>query len=215
MKKIRGRGKFIFLILILILILSGGVFFIQMGNEKNTEKTDINKESLGENEKSDLNQEDSNEESTTKEGASSVKNPESGGGSGGNVGGGTETSSEIICTEKQISYSMENLNKTSVCNANQDGICTDKTVSCSVEIHNLDNDVGGIFKLELIFLKEGGNKLTDGFDITPLELSVNPKQSQIFSHSTNIQSTGTNGTANKEINCFYNTLEVPRKEVCL
>jgi len=128
--------------------------------------------------------------------------------------GGSGFSSGSTCSMKQISYSLENFNKTSICNINQSGICWDKTVICSVEINNLDNEISGTFKIELMFLEKGGNKETDGFDITSSDFLLSPKQSEIFLHSTNIQSTGEDGLANKEISCFYNTLEIPKKEIC-
>ncbi len=134
----------------------------------------------------------------------------SSGGSGGSSGGG---SSSQNCIFKQISYSMINLNKTFVCNQFQGSICVDKTVTCSIVVENLDNEVNGFFDIKLIFLEEGKNQ-EYAFDSKTSRFFLNFGENHFFEDFTNIQSSGINGSANKNINCFFNTLEIPKKQVC-
>jgi len=44
--------------------------------------------------------------------------------------------------------------------------------------------------------------------------SLAPRADKIFETSFNIISEGEDGDANKELSCSYDTLEIPRKEVC-
>jgi hypothetical protein len=138
-----------------------------------------------------------------------------GGGGGGSEGGsgGGGGSGDLNCFTQSVAYSLINVNKTSTCNLEQDGFCVDKTVSCSVQVHNDDNGVTGTFSVELYFVEQGKPK-NQSIDYELRELTISPNQFQLFEDSTNVQSTGENGTANQEINCIFQTTEVPTKEVC-
>ncbi|GEM_PF-2911643 len=126
----------------------------------------------------------------------------------------SDSKKKSICTMKQISYSIINLNKTSVCNQNQGSICVNKTVSCSIEINNRDDETSGFFEVKMSFLEKGKDREKDGFGHKTSKFLLGPGEKYLFEGSTSIQSTGEDGLANKEINCFYNTIEVPKKEVC-
>jgi len=128
-------------------------------------------------------------------------------GSSGPISGGQNASS---CQERDITYSLLNLSQNSVCNQYEDEICIDKTVFCSVEINNRD-EKDGFFEIELKFVLES--------ESVPLEIKssrffLRAKESVLFEEQANFQSSGENGTANKNINCLFQTTEVPKKEVC-
>jgi hypothetical protein len=57
-------------------------------------------------------------------------------------------------------------------------------------------------------------KKEDKFDSIVSKFYVSSNDFEIFEGLTNIQSMGIDGLANKEINCFFNTLEVPKKPDC-
>lgn len=127
-----------------------------------------------------------------------------------------EGSSSIFsssCSNEQIVYSMIDFNKTSVCNEYSLGNCVDKTVACSVNVENKDSKLMGEFEIELIFV-ESKKLEEDAFDKKILTFSLGPGQTRKISDATRIQSAGQDGLANKEINCLFNTLKVPKKEVC-
>ena len=193
----------IFLILLLIVIVFGSIFFTTINNEKDdnileTLKEFFTKEDNGKNSNDDFS------------------NTETGGASGSDTSrssGGGGSSGSQFCQMEQIQYSLLNINKNSVCNVEQNGICEDKTINCSIEIHNDDNEASGLFKIELYFIESGKNK-SESLDLKTGEFNVAPSQFVVFQNSTNIQSTGENGTANQQINCIFQTAEIPKKEVC-
>lgn len=129
--------------------------------------------------------------------------------SSGDSGG----SSDSGCLIRQISYSMINPNRTMICNEYQGETCINKTIDCSTEIHNRNSEVAGIFELKLIFLEEGENK-ENAIDTKISSFTLEPMNYEIFEEVISVQSIGEEGIANKNINCFFNTLQVPTKEVC-
>ncbi|MEK6926153.1 MAG: hypothetical protein AABW50_02655 [Nanoarchaeota archaeon] len=140
----------------------------------------------------------------------------SGGGSGG--GGSSSSSSsgsggspESNCSTQEISYSLEDPDKIETCNKYNGIICEDKTVSCSIKIRNRDQNLAGLFKVSMTFIPNGE---TNSVGAKNIEISINPLNSYTFTDSINIQSIGQSGNANKAINCFYNTVEVPVGEIC-
>lgn len=126
---------------------------------------------------------------------------------------GDTSVSSSNCVVEKISYSLMNSDKITTCNQYQEEICIDKTVECSIEIHNRDSEVSDLFEVELIFLEEGETK-EEPIDIKISSFTPQPQDFKIFRESINVQSTGEDGVANKNINCFFNTLKVPTKEVC-
>ena len=136
------------------------------------------------------------------------------GGEGSAVGGVAGSSGSTSgCATQQISYSAANFNANSVCN-NQDenGFCIDKTVTCSITINNLDGEIGGIFEISFKFFEQGnsGNILF----LASSESFLEPGEQHTFEGIFNVQSQGEQGDANKDLTCFYNTINIPRKEVC-
>jgi len=187
----------VIIIVILTLILLTSSFFILKNKNSGTAPFNFDKEdsTSEKNSSSDINNADTNENSI-------IENL-------------IETIKEVVtpsCSEKQITYSMINFNKTIVCNQNQSNVCIDKTISCSIKIKNGEFGIDGFFEVKLTFI-EGINK-ENAFNSTTSRFFLKSGQSKILADSINIQSTEQDGLANKEINCFYNTIEVPKKEVC-
>ncbi len=136
-----------------------------------------------------------------------------GGSSGGGDGGSSRDGENSLtgCVISRVSYSLENLKKTESCNSYDGEICIDKTITCSVEIYNLDLVSEGFFDLELFFV-ESWKSINEAIERRQKSLIILPSTFELFNETLNIQSSGADGIANKIINCFYDTLNNPIKE---
>lgn len=197
MKKGSGKIIVIFGFAIFALILIACIFILK-NNKNNEEEKNIVGSLINE---ESTNDEDDSEKFVEKGSNEKITNSQ------------TNPDLESGCIIKQISYSMINLNKTSTCNQYQDDICIDKTTECSIEVHNRDNEIAGFFEIELIFIEEGSNKEIP-LDSKTSKFFLAPRSYNTFKDSINIQSTEQDGPANKNIICLFNTLEVPKGEVC-
>ena len=145
--------------------------------------------------------------------SSSTSSSSSSSSTGGGGGSSSSSSGDSECVREIIAYSLVNIKATPTCNFLQGSICTDKTVVCTTDVHNLDLISQGHFKIVAIFVEDG--KISDqGFDSQSVELTIAPQDYTEFKRSTRITSEGEDGLANKQINCFFNTLENPYKEFC-
>jgi len=137
-----------------------------------------------------------------------------GGAGGGGAGGGSDGSTipeSANCYELQVPYALKNFEESSACNNFQEGICTDRSFSCSLEVHNLDEEVSGTFVLRfVIFEKETYNQL----DSTLKESFLEPGKFEKIEAAFNLQSEGADGAANKKGDCRFFTESAPRKEFC-
>jgi hypothetical protein len=138
-------------------------------------------------------------------GESSGSNSE--GSSGGSSSGEKSESNPQTCEERQISYSLSNFVKTEECNEFSGQTCIDKTAFCSIEVKNLDYEVGGTFTLEFTFFD-----ITDKSTIQTTQVSdnIDPRETKTFKSTINVQSPD----ANKEISCSYLTSQIPTKTIC-
>jgi len=160
-----------------------------------------------------LGSEDSEE---TKENNEENENMGAGGGGGGAGDGGGSKGSEYfdstinpICAE-QISYSITNFKRTELCTEYNQEICIKKTVTCSVEIRNREEDIEGFVGIRTSFVKIGGN-ISNPIKQEDIRFFLGPQQSKNIESTALIESTGIDGNANKIINCLYNTIEIPNK----
>lgn len=139
-----------------------------------------------------------------------------GGGGGGASGGGGSSGGSAIpgtqnCYELQVPYALKNFEESSVCNNFQEGICLDKSFKCSLEVHNLDEFAGGIFKLRFVLFDKGTSFILDSkFN----ELFLNPGESRKVDVFFDLHSEGADGIANKEGDCRFFTESAPKKEFC-
>lgn len=138
-----------------------------------------------------------------------------GGGSGGGSSGGSSSpsSSSLSCHPELISYSLENLWINDDCKNYNGEICIKKDINCSVVAKNRD-DSGGDFELIIYFVEEGKSK-TDSFDSTSTRVFIPAHENFSLQDLKTVESTGVEGLANQNLTCFFNTLEVPTKEVCI
>ncbi len=136
----------------------------------------------------------------------------SGGGGGEGGGGGSSSSGRVYCEKQDITYSLLNIQKEETCNQLQGEICTSKTINCSIEIHNADDNYEGTFPIELNIYSETDDEYF--VDTANKYFTIPPSDFRVFQHITTITSTGENGVANGIIKCIFHTTTKPYKEVC-
>ena len=142
----------------------------------------------------------------------------SGGGSSGSSGAGSTSSNTVTgqttsenCAESQISYSLTNFQTNSNCITFENEVCTNKDVSCSLDVNNLDSQTSGNFVINFRFFNYANSELIEERQISNF---VEAQNSQLFTTTINIQSQGADGNANQEISCSFSSVEIPRREIC-
>lgn len=143
--------------------------------------------------------------------SSSTSSSSSGGGGGGS---GSSSSGGTSCQHIPINYYLINFKDSTKCEEYSGEICVRKLVNCSINFENRDPDAKGFFETRLIFVEIGKDPLVDGFNPIDKNFEVEPLKKEKFEGTTLIQSTLEDGLANKEINCYFNTLVDPYKIVC-
>ena len=109
----------------------------------------------------------------------------------------------------RFSYAFDDIDIVSECKEFNGNICTKKTINCSVNVENLEESLGGLFKIKLSFLE---NKVL--FQEVYKEKNLSSKESETMSSLIEIESSGEDGRANKDLSCVITSVEIPRKEVC-
>jgi len=208
----RGTKILIISIVAIIIIAIVSVLIKEKDSGNNIIENIINK--IQDNSE-DKNPDNTNTETTSSSSSTSSSTSTSSGGSGGGGGGGSSSSGSSPSCEifEQITYSIEDINRTSVCNEYSLGNCVDKTTTCSANIKNRDSSTSGLFEIEIVFV-ESGKPQEDFFDSKTSSFTLSPGQLIEYTDFANIQSTGEDGLANKNINCFYNSISIPQKEAC-
>lgn len=133
---------------------------------------------------------------------------------------------DTICEEKEIPFNIQNFVMDSqVCNDenkiceksflgfpyNCETYCADKTISCSLDLRNLDNEERGTWGIEFTYTIAGTSKVVGEKRITKF---LYPKTTEKVGTMINIQSQGVGGEANENIRCSYNVYSTPTKSVC-
>jgi len=116
-----------------------------------------------------------------------------GGGSGGDTGGSTGS-------QGQTSYSVSPIVVSSVCDQFSGSTCVEKTTFCSVNVRNLNENIGKTFEVTIRFVDSINSET---FYSDSSSSGIGPLSSEIFSQTYNIVSSGEEGIANKEITCVY------------
>ena len=129
------------------------------------------------------------------------------GGGGGGGGDGDSDSSEPTCILQQISYSLKNFEKTQTCNQYDQGACINKTVTCSLQLTNLDFETSGTFEMRFNFFEAGQDEILESLTDSH---NVGPRSPVIFSTSAQFQGPD----ADKDLTCNFHTEQIPKKEVC-
>jgi hypothetical protein len=135
----------------------------------------------------------------------------SGGGGGGS--GGAAGAGNVVCNDVQISYALKNFNTTQECKKMTSGVCIEKMVTCTVDVHNLDDEGGGNFNIMIRIQKEEIGVVNE-IDSKIITKGVESRKIVIFKGEFKVVSTGFEGNANKKLKCGFNTIKVPTKEVC-
>ncbi|MEM3113479.1 MAG: hypothetical protein QXI33_03610 [Candidatus Pacearchaeota archaeon] len=132
------------------------------------------------------------------------------GGSTRNEIGESETPSSPSCNT-QISYSLESLMVSQVCQTWSNEVCTEKYINCSLDVYNFDKEISGLFEVQFSISDEDREN-------TPISLTksdiIGTNAFKRFVVETTLTSTEQNGIANKNLICSFQTLKVPKKNIC-
>lgn len=130
------------------------------------------------------------------------------------------------CETKDLPYSITNFVETSnTCNEEKKdcktgflgvpydcvSYCVDKSISCSLDLNNLDSEESGTWGIRYNFIERGTSNVIKSQD---LNYGLYPQTTKLVPGATRIQSSGKDGDANKNIGCSYNVASVPTKQVC-
>lgn len=111
------------------------------------------------------------------------------------------------CEERQIAYALRNFNEEEVCDEFNGEVCIRKRMICRVEIDNLDDNTEGIFSIKFYFFAD-----TNLIDSKIVGDFVGANEFKIFESILDLDDS--NGLANKDISCSFNSEKVPKEEVC-
>lgn len=89
--------------------------------------------------------------------------------------------------------------------------CTDRTVSCSLGVKNLDSEESGVFGTTFWFSQVGTDNT---IKMEYVSESIYPQTQKTVTATTKIQSSGVDGDANKDITCSGQITTIPTKQVC-
>lgn len=150
------------------------------------------------------NEEPAEENSVPDSTKNGIANGESGNNNGESAESPAGSNPDADCILRQISYSLKEFKKTSVCNVYDGEICVDKILTCSLKVTNLDSELSGLFEIKFNFLKE--DEMIDS-EIT--SQSIEPRSSEIFTASYEYA-----GEDADKITCAFATEKIPEKEIC-
>jgi|SRR3989344_6829933 len=155
-----------------------------------------------------------NNSNNNEEGVNSLSGPlGSAGGGSGSGSGGAASSGNSSCHTEQISYSIQNINKYLACVTQMPLYCAKQNLNCSAEVHNLDDNVTGIFNLEILFFNKRIGITNPLFKI-PKKISLGPGEFNVIYGSYNLSFNQVSASLPPDLDCFFNTITVPTKQVC-
>src|SRR3989344_5552732 len=165
------------LTIILLVILIIIAFFLLEGEEINL--PDIKDDFFTENSDPDQNSEnlESDENAPANNNLDSLLNTGGGGGGGGSGGSTSGSSGSVNCQQNQISYALKDFIKDSECLSYSGNICISKTLTCSVDVYNLDQSTSGTFEMKISIIEAGGNIIVQEFILSE---EINPQQFHKF-----------------------------------
>ncbi len=192
-------------IIILIFVILFGLLYISMRLGIPEKVSEFVSENILQNEDDD-NDDDSDEDLPPED--VPLEDQQAGGEGGGSSAGGDGTSpSSPGCIFRTVSYSLENFEKSSICNAYQGNVCIDKTVECSVSVRNLDYEIDGDFEIIFTFSSVG---TPDIYTTDSETKTVQPRALEEFLSSIQIQGS----EASQEFTCNFEAGATPGKEIC-
>jgi len=191
------------ILLLALLIVSGFMIFVALNSspEKTTNTPSIKTQQ----EQTNTNRQTTPTQNQQEQTSTNTQSSGAGGTSSGSSG--QQTTSSTNCYLTQIPYALKNLEVNQTCNSlNSEENCTDKTVTCSLEVQNLHATENGNFDINFNFVNADRNVLSS------------KQTSSIVSADTTatfqIQDFFTTPNANKEITCTFNTIQVPQEKIC-
>ena len=191
--------KKVFIIIILILVAFLIIFLkkdkIILEDNKNSIKEDTAQKQNPEQISQEKNIEDKNEEGNSNSG---IPEPESSSPPQVNTEG---------CIVNKISYSLGNFQEIQICNTYENENCINKEIICSADINNLDSEITGDFTLKFKFMQKETQTLLA--EITQTQ-TIEKNSENTFSASKVFD----RETANSEISCSFQILQVPSREIC-
>ena len=102
--------------------------------------------------------------------------------------------------------------KEQTCNNYEENICVDKTSYCAIEVKNLDGETTGTFTIRFTHFEiQNQNNIIETEDVS---FTLSPGEIKLFESEINIQSSGEDGNANKDISCTFSSEEIPTKMIC-
>lgn len=128
---------------------------------------------------------------------------DSGGGGGGSSSGGTN------CVLQQIEYSLKNFKKSVGCVETSVVGCVRLQANCSMEVHNLNEETPGVFRLRYSLVNSGGDALET--EIIERNVVYGDESFEIF--SVNFEVSDELGV-DEGSTCPFVMESVPQKEIC-
>lgn len=198
----RGRkGDFIFVALVVTIFIIGIlIIFIKNASNNNFEENNglgsINNISVTEYDNVDYN----SESVISREDEISDIDDNSGG------------SDATDCLSIPLVYSIITINKIESCLEYDGSYCISQIVSCASKIEN-GGSATAEFNMEVIFVQDGESKDAQVGRETAKYL-LGPNENYIMNKSVIINSVGESGAANQKINCFFNTIDIPKAIIC-
>lgn len=113
-------------------------------------------------------------------------------------------STKDFCTQT-IPYLMSKFTTEENCLTEQNQICVEKSVNCTVTVQNLDNDLTGGFTVKFDFKTK--NEIVSTLTQSK---EIQPRQEQIFSQ----QKTFTSPESENSFDCSFSMQSAPQKQVC-
>lgn len=198
------KGIFVFIGLLFLLIFLVGIFFAANSSNKKIGSLSSNAVNLKD-EEQNIQDSDEIKYSSGNSADEEISSDESnvineGGGSGKSVSLNPE------CKTVSVSYALKHFNENSVCNEYSGENCIDKTITCSMEVQNLDSAATVEFKSVFRFYNSQSELVNSATD----SKMINSGDTEYF--EKNYQLTGE--VANNELDCRFDLEEPPQKEVC-
>ncbi len=197
---------FALIICILFLIFSAKNNPFSAEDKKDKISTDTDNEPK---ESGEASEETNNQESDDNlESSLGGEGGEGGGGGGGSSSSGETGSGPASCP--QVSYALRNFVKNLECTSYDNEICIEKNVYCSVKVENIDQFSGEfIIGIEIYDIET--SEIIQQFEISK---TVYASQQELFDKSITLTSLTSDGEANKDYDCSFKTIQIPKKLIC-
>lgn len=205
----------IFLFAFFIFVLIAGIYFILINSL--VKQSDANFLDKTKNTNTKADSQNNEKENEANAGVSGRIIAGGGGGSSSSSSGGgaqstgattgSTTSLGSNCVEQQISHALGNFREEETCISFSGEECTSKEITCSLIVQNLDYEISGNFVIKFIIKESGTSSEIDSFSS---EVFLESREQKILENVFNVQ--GAN--ADKDIECIFLAIEIPKKVVC-